>query len=115
MTVGDRIKQTRIERGMTQQQLSDAVGVSKQAIFKYETNIVTNIPTDRVNAIAKCLGVKPAYLMGWEIPEQKEKAAPSEEDSLNAEIIKLFMGLTADQKKEALNYLRYLSTKSENP
>ena len=52
--------------------------------------------------------------MGWdEEAEEAKKAAPS--DSLNAEIIKLFMGLTADQKKEALNYLRYLSTKSENP
>ena len=50
-----------------------------------------------------------------EAAEAAKKAVPSEEDSLNAEIIKLFMGLTADQKKEALNYLRYLSTKSENP
>lgn len=115
MTVGDRIRQTRIEKGMTQQQLSEAIGVSKQAIFKYETNIVTNIPTDRVNAIAKCLGVKPAYLMGWDTPEKKEKATSNEEDGLNAEIIKIFNDLPADQKNEALNYLRYLATRSKNP
>lgn len=65
MTVGERIRKTRLEQGLTQQQLADAINISKQAIYKYEMNIVTNIPTDRVKLIAKQLHVTPAYLMGW--------------------------------------------------
>ena len=69
MTVGDRI--------VTQQELADYIGVSKQAVYKYENNIVTNIPTDKVDAIAKRLKVSPAYLMGWEEqPEPKKPTIP---------------------------------------
>lgn len=72
MTVGDRIRQVRQEQDVTQQELADYIGVSKQAVYKYENNIVTNIPTDKVDAIAKRLKVSPAYLMGWE-----EKSQPT--------------------------------------
>ncbi len=76
MTVGDRIRQARLEQDVTQQELADYIGVSKQAVYKYENNIVTNIPTDKVDAIAKRLRVSPAYLMGWE--EQPSPAASKE-------------------------------------
>ena len=73
VTVGDRIRQVRQEQDVTQQELADYIGVSKQAVYKYENNIVTNIPTDKVDAIAKRLKVSPAYLMGW---EEKPQPAP---------------------------------------
>lgn len=76
MTVGDRIRKVRQEQDVTQQELADYIGVSKQAVYKYENNIVTNIPTDKVDAIAKRLKVSPAYLMGWE--EQPAPAASKE-------------------------------------
>lgn len=77
MTVGDRIRQVRQEQDVTQQELADYIGVSKQAVYKYENNIVTNIPTDKVDAIAKRLKVSPAYLMGWEEqPEPKKPTVP---------------------------------------
>lgn len=76
VTVGDRIRQVRQEQDVTQQELADYIGVSKQAVYKYENNIVTNIPTDKVDAIAKRLRVSPAYLMGWE--EQSAQAASKE-------------------------------------
>ena len=76
VTVGDRIRQVRQEQDVTQQELADYIGVSKQAVYKYENNIVTNIPTDKVDAIAKRLRVSPAYLMGWE--EQPAPAASRE-------------------------------------
>ena len=58
-------------------ELADYIGVSKQAVYKYENNIVTNIPTDKVDAIAKRLKVSPAYLMGWEEqPEPKKPTIP---------------------------------------
>lgn len=66
MTLGDRIKNRRIEQGITQQELADKVGITKQAVYKYENGIVTNVPTNRVNAIAKILHCSPSYLMGWD-------------------------------------------------
>lgn len=65
VTVGDRIKQVRESKGMTQGELGKSCGVTKQTIFKYENNIITNIPLDRLEMIADALVVSSAYLMGW--------------------------------------------------
>lgn len=119
MTIGQRIKIRREELNMSQDDLAKKVGYkSRSSINKIELDLYS-LKQSKIKAIADALETTPSYIMGWdeeaEEAEEAKKAAPSEEDSLNAEIIKLFMGLTADQKKEALNYLRYLSTKSENP
>ena len=79
VTVGDRIRQVRQEQDVTQQELADYIGVSKQAVYKYENNIVTNIPTDKVDAIAKRLKVSPAYLMGW---EEQPTPAPAKKPTI---------------------------------
>ena len=116
MTIGQRIKIRREELNMSQDDLAKKVGYkSRSSINKIELDLYS-LKQSKIRAIADALETTPSYIMGWdEEAEEAKNAAPSEEDSLNAEIIKLFMGLTADQKKEALNYLRYLSTKSENP
>ena len=66
MTIGDRIKQQRELKNMSQVELAEKIGVSKQTLYKYENNIVTNIPSIKLQSIAKVLEVSPAYLMGWE-------------------------------------------------
>lgn len=66
MDKGSRIKASREAKNLTQEELGTLCGTTKQTIFKYENNIVTNIPTDRLEKIAEVLDVTPAYLMGWE-------------------------------------------------
>lgn len=66
MTRGDRIKQIREQRGMQQTDLAARIDVSKQTLFKYEHNIITNIPSDKIELIADVLGVDPEYIMGWQ-------------------------------------------------
>jgi transcriptional regulator with XRE-family HTH domain len=66
MTIGERIRETRTAKGLTQEQLAEQVHVTKQAVYKYETGIVTNIPLDKLESIAACLGVAPGYLAGWQ-------------------------------------------------
>ena len=66
MTVGERIKEVREKIGMSQVDFADKINVSKQTLYKYENNLITNIPSDKIEAAAKIGGVSPAYLMGWE-------------------------------------------------
>lgn len=65
-TIGDRIMQLRLHRGMTQTELAEAVGETKQTIYKYEHGIVANIPISKVEAIAKALRCPPSALTGWD-------------------------------------------------
>ena len=66
MTIGERIKQLRTKKNISQVDFADKINVSKQTLYKYENGIVTNIPSDRIEAIAKLCNISPAYLMGWE-------------------------------------------------
>ena len=66
MTRGDRIKLLREQKGMQQTDLAVRIGVSKQTLFKYEHNIITNIPSDKIELDADVFHVTPGYIMGWE-------------------------------------------------
>ncbi|MDB2016769.1 XRE family transcriptional regulator [[Clostridium] symbiosum] len=66
MTVGERIKNLREKLGMSQVDFADKINVSKQTLYKYENNIITNIPSDKIEAVAAIGNVSPAYLMGWD-------------------------------------------------
>lgn len=66
MEVGARIANLRTKRGISQTELGELLGTTKQTVYKYESGIVTNIPLDRLERIADVLEVSPAYLMGWD-------------------------------------------------
>lgn len=71
MTVGDRIKKLRESLEMSQTELAKKTQSSKQTIYKYENNIITNIPYNKILLLASSLGSTPAYLMGWEELEKE--------------------------------------------
>lgn len=69
MTVGERIKKERERFSISQTELAQKIGISKQTLYKYETNIITNIPSDTIERTANVLNCSPAYLMGWDDEE----------------------------------------------
>lgn len=68
-TIGDRIKQLRLQNEMTLEQLGNAVGVGKSTVRKWEIGMIANMRRDKIAKIAKALHTTPAYLMGWEATE----------------------------------------------
>ena len=66
MARGERIKQLREKFGLTQDELAEKLGTTKQTIYKYETGVITNIPSDKIEEMAALFGVAPSYLMGWD-------------------------------------------------
>ena len=65
MTVGERIKQKRIELNLSQDELAKKVGYkSRSSIQKIEC--ARKLPLDKVELMASALECTPAYLMGWE-------------------------------------------------
>jgi len=62
MTMGEKIYRLRRDKNMTQEELAKLVGVSYQAINKYEKGRVTNIPIQRLELLAYALGTTPEYL-----------------------------------------------------
>ena len=73
----NRLKELRKKCGMTLEGLAEILGTSKQTIHRYENGIISNIPHDKIEALAGALGTPPSVLMGWE-----ERDAVSEYRSL---------------------------------
>ena len=65
-TIGQRIKMCREAKQMTLEELSKYAQVTRQTLSRYETGVITNIPSDNIERIARALGTTPAYLMGWQ-------------------------------------------------
>lgn len=66
MTIGQRIRSIREEKNLGLTELASKVQISKQTLYKYENDIITNIPSNKIEEIAKVLETTPGYLMGWE-------------------------------------------------
>ena len=104
MTIGKRIKQLREDKGLTQEDIAKKIGVAIQTIYKYENEIVTNIPLDKLEKIAKALQTTPAYLMGWE--DNAEKPSKTNKISDTGQRIKekrLLAGISIEELAEQSN------------
>ncbi len=75
MAIGEKIRKLRKNCGLTQDELAFRLNTTKQTIHKYENNIITNIPSDKIEKMASIFGVSPAYIMGWEEPQVHTIAA----------------------------------------
>ena len=51
MTVGNRIKKSRENADLSQVELAKKIGVSKQTLYKYENDIITNIVFFKSNSM----------------------------------------------------------------
>lgn len=65
MKKGERIRYRREQLGISQTALAEQIGESKQTVYKYENGIISNIPSDKIEAIATALKVSPSWIMGW--------------------------------------------------
>ena len=91
--IADRIRETRIQRGLTQEQLAVKLGyTSRSSITKIEKNTY-EIGLETAKSIAKALDVSPEYLIFGETTAENE-------------ITTLFNRLNPDQQESVLKLLR---------
>ena len=104
MTIGQRIKAARERRDMTLDEVAKRCNTTKQTIFKYENEIVTNIPYDKIVLLSNALDVSPSYLFGW---DEKENS-PSELQLTEGEkvLLDLFNRVPEDQQQLVLQMIR---------
>lgn len=104
MSIGKRIKLARERRNMTLDEVAKVCNTTKQTIFKYENDIVTNIPYDKIVLLAKALNVSPSYLFGWE----EKKSSPDELQLTEGEraMLELFRLIPEDQQQLVLQMIR---------
>lgn len=100
MSVGLRIKLAREQRNMTLEDVAKLCETTKQTIYKYENEIVTNIPYDKIVLLSKALDVSPSYLFGWE----EKKSSPSEPELTEGDkmMLEIFRMIPKEQQRAFL-------------
>lgn len=124
MNMGERIKQLRLQKGITQEELGRVIGVKKAAIMKYENGSVTNMKRKSIQKMAAYFGVSPSYLMGFEdninngvnngiIGNNNNNNIINgvELDEIEAELLTLCSQMTVTQKARLLTYANDLLDK----
>ena len=66
MALKDKLKEKRIENELTLEEAAKKLGVSKPTLHRYESGVISNIPSDKIESLAKIYNTTPAYLMGRE-------------------------------------------------
>ena len=93
MTLGQRIQELRKQAGLSQEGLGEALGVSRQAVSKWEGD--NGIPElDTLIAMSRLFGIPVGQLLGVETPEEQ-----SETEEVDAETP---AGFTEEQVEEIL-------------
>lgn len=113
MSVGKRIALAREQKNMTLEEVAKLCETTKQTIFKYENEIVTNIPYDKIVLLSKALNVSPSYLFGWD----EKKSSPSEPELTEGEkmMLALFRQIPKERQPEALDLLRVALKMQQKP
>lgn len=133
MTVGDRMRKIRIEKGLTQREVSTRCHIAEPTIRKYESGRL-NPKFETMNKIASALEVPVQALMGYtfignvdgkdvyDVPRDavdvvldEKKPTPVSGDGLDPELIALIKRIPADRMPEVERYLRFQAEQGEKP
>lgn len=98
--IHENIRKYRLLREMTLEELGKKVGTTKATIQRYEIGEISNIPYDKVEALANALGISPGVLMGWD--------EPPVDYFLDSEIVTCVQNLNGSNVERLLAYAKKL-------
>lgn len=116
MRLGQEIKRLRLERGYTQQQLGELLGVQKSAVQKYEKGTVKNLKQDTLAKLCRIFDVSPAVFMDamYDTDKLSREVKLLEEVSMlygnqAVELLECFVELNAQGKAKLYSYAKDLT------
>ncbi|NLL40145.1 MAG: helix-turn-helix transcriptional regulator [Clostridiales bacterium] len=107
MNLGARLKQRRLELGMTLKDVASKLSVTMATYQRYETNKIKTLKYKTIIELAEALQTTPTYIMGWENKQSASTNTESgETDPLDSEIIEAFRLLSPEYKRIALAQIK---------
>lgn len=107
MDIGQKIRNARIAKGLTQEELGNLVGLQKSAIAKYENGRVVNIKRSTLQKLAQALDLKGSDLIIEDDPKEvAELGAKVLLDGDLLDAIEKYYTLPADKQKMVRDLIR---------
>lgn len=114
MSVGATIKKLRQEKGMTQEELGNLLGVKKAAVQKWESGQVQNLKHETIKRLCEVFGKNPSVFIFNEVEILNEEQLRYEvglieqiQKTYGKEVIQLlesFISLDDDLKAKVIDY-----------
>lgn len=79
MSIGQRIKERRIELGLSVDELAKRLGKNRATVYRYESDDIKDLPLSVLEPLASALLTTPADLMGY---LSKQSLRPDEQSLL---------------------------------
>lgn len=101
----ERIKERRLKLEMSYQDLSDATGISKSTLQRYETGYIKKVPINQIEILAKALHTTPSYLMDWDNTVTEAPSVPltpRDERQIAADLEKMLADLDSKNSMAAM-------------
>lgn len=112
MALGDRIKEARKKKGLTQKELADMINAKHNSISNWENNQNKPDP-DTIELLCGALDADPSWLLMGEAHHRllsyHNSLKKLEADSLVNELIELYNALNKAGKQEALKRIKELT------
>lgn len=111
MNMGDRIREVRKLRGLTQEELAQKLGLKDSAIAKYESGRVENIKRSVISEMARVLECSPVYLLCLDEDNDNDslptnKTSVFDVSNIEKEIIKSYRQADSIDKEMVLRILK---------
>ena len=110
MEIGEKIRDARLAKGLTQEELGKLVGLQKSAIAKYENGRVVNIKRSTLQKLANALDLRGSDLIIESNP--KEAAELSAKVLLDMELmdtLELYYTLSTEKQKMIRDLIRSMA------
>ena len=117
-----RIKQRRELLDLTLLEIAQQLGVQEATVHRYESGEIKNIKHETIVKLAQILKVRPAYLVGWDDPDNplEPYAVPAEpesdfddilregfNDERLIEIVHIFVSLNNEGRDAILKFAKF--------
>lgn len=96
--MGNRIRQKRLEKSLTMDELGAMLGVKASAINKYEKGIVENIKRPMIQKMSEIFECDPLWLMGFDSPKVYDVDLVKDTESHKEALAFYARYLSADRK-----------------
>ena len=98
MTIGERIRELRTEKGYTLKQVADEIGVSEATMQRYEAGRIKNISPEMVARLAVALGTTGSWLLGEHEKDLRGKGNVVAISQTEKILISIYRSLTEEER-----------------
>ncbi|RUS67264.1 HTH-type transcriptional regulator SinR [Saezia sanguinis] len=106
-TLGEKIRMLRKKAGFTLEQFAEKIGASKSSVWELENKEKARPSAERINEVAKVLGVTPEFLMNDDVADPSIAVA-------DEAFFRKYQSLDSTTKQQLQDILNVLDKKGFN-